>query len=82
VPPYGWSQVHVEGWAKRLRIPPFHDALPVQAKGSGCLDCGPSLFSGARTLTVFPGGAEMICGRCRTQWLELDPTGIHGESRA
>lgn len=71
-PPYAWSDAHVEGWLKRLRIPPYQDALPVRPKGSPCPECGPGIFGGARTFCSFPGGAEFQCDGCKGRWLEVD----------
>jgi hypothetical protein len=70
--PHAWDDAHVVGWLKRMRIPPYQDALPVQPKGTPCPVCGPTIFGGVRTQVSFPGGAEMVCAGCSRVWLELD----------
>lgn len=76
-PPYAWSDAHVEGWMKRLRIPPFEKALQVLPRGADCPRCGPqSIFGGRRTEVTFPGGCEFVCSGCATRWLELEGAGL------
>lgn len=75
--PYAWDDSHVVAWLKRLRISPHEFTLPALAPGSDCPSCGPqSIFGGRRTLCTWPGGAEFICGRCETKWLELDKAAL------
>lgn len=69
--PYAWSDAHVEGWLRRLRIPPYQDALPVLPQGTQCEGCAPAIY-GRRTVAHFPGGAEFTCGGCGRVWLELE----------
>lgn len=70
VPPYGWSDAHVEAWAKRLRIPPYDLALEVRPRNQPCPSCGPA--GDTHTTCSFPGGWEVTCFRCRVVWLELE----------
>lgn len=69
-----WSEQHVIEWMETLRLPPYEDALPLQAKGAGCPSCRPEpgQLTSRRTELVFEGGARLRCDGCGRRWLELD----------
>ena len=67
-----WSPDFVEGWAKRLRVPPYEEAMELRPPGSRC-DGSPDTSRpwGVMTKYVWPGGCEAWCSSCGRAWLEL-----------
>ena len=83
----GFDEGLVVEWLCLLRMPPFENVYPVQARGDPCPKCGakeeraaPSSF----VLASFTGGSLHECRQCKSCWLtyrDWEPAEGQGSGR-
>lgn len=71
-----WSRDFVIDWMETLQLPPFDKRLASLPRGSRCPTCHLEPDRASPSAMVernFPGGFRLICTKCSTRWLELEP---------